>query len=214
MADRAEQDLELGLIAAEVGPVERFREVEAFQIAFLRARGLLPHHRYLDLGCGVLRGGLPVIEYLEDGNYVGIDIDSRLVDIGRRRVEEAGLDSRRPRLLSAPSFSAYDLDVSFDFVLAYSVLIHLTDEILDECLAFLAKRLAPSGVAFASVNLEPWRPGVSEGRWKQFPVVWRELGFYRERGRAHDLQITQLELTPLERDHWRRHECLQITRAR
>ena len=79
----------------------------------------------------------------------------------------------------------------FDYIWAFSVLIHLEDEILLSTLTFVDRHLASSGQFLANVNLgqrqdDEWHHG--------FPVVWRSLEFYerlasRAGMTAHDLGI-------------------------
>jgi hypothetical protein len=57
-----------------VGAPHLWRMQRAFQIDFLQRMGLDRQHHLLDLGCGTLRGGLPLIAYLSAGNYTGIDV--------------------------------------------------------------------------------------------------------------------------------------------
>ncbi|HTR18374.1 MAG TPA: hypothetical protein VMH91_00090, partial [Candidatus Paceibacterota bacterium] len=45
-----------------------------FQLERLIAHGIKPQHTLLDIGCGYLRGGQYIIDYLEEGNYTGTDI--------------------------------------------------------------------------------------------------------------------------------------------
>ena len=46
------------------------------------SRGLQPHHRVLDLGCGVGRFAVALAGYLDErGSYVGIDIHKRSIRI-------------------------------------------------------------------------------------------------------------------------------------
>lgn len=47
-----------------------WEEMGQMQLDFLVARGLAPHHRLLDLGCGTLRAGRHFIRLLEAGNFV------------------------------------------------------------------------------------------------------------------------------------------------
>ena len=49
-----------------VGRPELWQQKRDFQIAFLREHGLLPAHVLVDLGCGTLRGGIPIIAYLDE----------------------------------------------------------------------------------------------------------------------------------------------------
>ena len=57
----------------------RWDEIGRLQFDFLRARGLKPAHRPLDIGCGCLRGGIHAIKYLDAGNYYGLDINCWLI---------------------------------------------------------------------------------------------------------------------------------------
>lgn len=50
--------------------------------AGLASLGVRPEDVVVDYGCGTLRIGLNFIDYLEPGNYVGLDIDQRILDIG------------------------------------------------------------------------------------------------------------------------------------
>src|SRR6516164_2727494 len=57
-------------------------EIGQLQLDFLVARGLMPHHRLLDVGCGSLRAGVKVVRYLDPGHYAGIDLHESLLDAG------------------------------------------------------------------------------------------------------------------------------------
>jgi len=45
-----------------VGPARLWKMKRDFQIGFLKNFGLKPDNVLLDLGCGTLRGGIPIIE--------------------------------------------------------------------------------------------------------------------------------------------------------
>ncbi len=57
-------------------------EIGDFQIGFLKARGLSPGHRLVDIGCGSLRGGVRFVSYLDRGGYYGLDINASLIEAG------------------------------------------------------------------------------------------------------------------------------------
>ena len=48
-------------------------EIGKLQIDFLKSEGLLSRHTLVDIACGSLRAGKLFINYLESGNYLGID---------------------------------------------------------------------------------------------------------------------------------------------
>ena len=47
--------------------------------------GLQPKHRFFDIGCGSLRGGVHFIRYLDKNNYFGTDISSELIKVGIKK---------------------------------------------------------------------------------------------------------------------------------
>ncbi len=124
------------------------------QLEYLRSNGLQPGHRLLDVGCGSLRGGLHFIEYLEPGNYVGVDRSKRLVDAGRGELRDTGLDSRRPTLVVNEEFDFRGLG-SFDFAIAQSVFSHLTFNRIVRCTSNAAEVLRPGGQFFATFFPHP-----------------------------------------------------------
>src|ERR1700678_2630550 len=56
-------------------------EHRRFQIEFLRQQGLKPSQTLLEIGCGPLTGGIPIIRYLQPNNYVGVDIRSSVLNL-------------------------------------------------------------------------------------------------------------------------------------
>lgn len=170
---------------ALVGPPELWQMKRQFQIAFLLRTGLEPHHYVLDLGCGTLRGGIPIIDHLDPGHYFGVDVRADVLEHGRRELAEAGLTAKEPTLVHAPDLAGVDLGQAFDVVWAFSVLIHLTDEILDDALAFAARHLAAGGSLYANVNVGEGY----DGSWEGFPVVGRSWEFYTECAARHGLNV-------------------------
>jgi SAM-dependent methyltransferase len=176
---------------ALVGNPRLWRMKRAFQIEFLRRMGLEREHQLLDLGCGTLRGGLPLIEYLAPGHYTGVDVRADVLEEARAELREAGLERQEPRLVHASDLGALELDDGpvFDWIWAFSVLIHLDDEALAAALRFAARHLAPGGSFCANVRTE----GADEGeRWQGFPVVTRPLDFYRAAAARAGLSVRDL----------------------
>ncbi|WP_353866846.1 class I SAM-dependent methyltransferase [Svornostia abyssi] len=172
---------------AQVGPPQAWKAKRDFQIAFLKQRGLLPEHRLLDFGCGTLRGGIPLIAYLEPGNYVGLDAREEVLPEAREELRAAGMEERRPLLLVSehPDEAPFPAGMRFDRIWAFSVLIHLSDDILERALRMIAERLTPDGEFYANVNIGQ-RPELT---WERFPVVTRPLSFYRGAAARHGLSV-------------------------
>ena len=173
---------------ALAGPPHLWRMQRAFQLDFLQRMGLAPDHRLLDLGCGTLRGGLPLIGFLASGHYTGIDVRADVVEEARRELSEAGLRQRHPRIEHIERLAGLELGAAFDYVWAFSVFVHLEDAELDAALAFAARHLAREGVVYANVNLGDGQLGT----WAGFPVVARPMEWYEDRAREVGLEVRSL----------------------
>ena len=125
-------------------------EIGALQFEFMKARGLAPHDRLLDVGCGALRGGVRFVHYLDAGNYYGLDVNASLIEAGRRELAEAGLADRRPHLLVSDSFEVSLFDTSFPYALAVSLFSHLDRSLIVACLRNVGPALAAGGRFYAS----------------------------------------------------------------
>jgi glycosyltransferase involved in cell wall biosynthesis len=126
--------------------------------------------------------------YLERGHYYGIDVRPDVIEEARQELREAGLEHKAPVILQTPDLSRLRLDRTFDFMWAFSVLIHMTDEVLQKCLRFVGDHLDRQGRFYANVHVGD-RP---DGAWQGFPVVWRTRAFYEDAARAHGLEVTDL----------------------
>lgn len=160
-----------------------------FQIAFLKSVGLRPDHHLLDIGCGTLRGGLPIIEFLEPGHYFGFEVREEVLQEGRAELEEAGLVHKRPLLVGGASIADLELPARPDVMWAFAVLIHMSDDKLRETLRFVSRNLAPGGVFYANVNQDEWG---SDGQWQGFPVVARSRDFYQAAAQEAGLVVEDI----------------------
>jgi len=173
---------------ALVGPAELWKMKRDFQIEFLKNSDLKPHHYLLDIGCGTLRGGIPLIDYLQAGHYFGIESREEVLDEGRRELLEADLEDKSPTLILSPDISQLNVDQKFDFMWAFSVLIHMSDDILNDALNFVNRHLSNEGVFYANVHAG----GEKEGNWQGFPVVTRTLDFYSGACARNGLTVSDL----------------------
>jgi hypothetical protein len=129
----------------------RWEEMGRLQLDFLVGQGLEPHHRYLDVACGSLRGGVHLIPYLDRGNYLGIEKEALLVEMGLR--EELGPDlaeEKQPEIVISSTFDFGRLSRRPDFALAQSLFTHIPIEAIERCLTALRPVLADDGVLFAT----------------------------------------------------------------
>ena len=127
-----------------------WNEVSLLQYNFLVSRGLMPEHSLLDLGCGALRGGIPLVRYLESGKYRGIDSNASLLKAGQIELKKAGLEKKRPVLIQEDQFRQESLGKGYDFAISISLFTHLPQYLIKQCLNGVSSALSPSGLYFAS----------------------------------------------------------------
>lgn len=119
---------------------------------FLVSQGLLPHHGVLDVGCGSLRGGVRLTQYLDPDNYYGIDASKALMEAGyTNEIEANDLAYRLPRehLYVTDSFQI-PFERKFEYALAVSLFTHLTLDYLEACLNSLAFSMETGGRFYAT----------------------------------------------------------------
>lgn len=159
-----------------VGPAKLWKMKRDFQIQFLTQVGLKPGDYLLDIGCGTLRGGIPLIRYLESGHYYGVEARGHVLEEGKKELRLSNLDDREPILIASDSLSTLSVNQKFDYIWAFSVLIHMTDQILADCLAFVKKHLKSNGHFYTNVDIS----GGQDGCWQGFPLVYRTYEFYQK----------------------------------
>jgi SAM-dependent methyltransferase len=126
------------------------------QLEYLKAQGLSPHHRLVDLGCGPFRAGRFFVDYLEPGHYYGVDANHSLLQAG---YDVELTDAQRERLpvtnLRANDRFDADFGVAFDFAIAQSVFTHVSINHVRLCLARLAPSMRVGGEFYATFFRRP-----------------------------------------------------------
>src|SRR5579859_37612 len=126
------------------------------QLDYLVARGLQPHHDFLDVGCGPLRAGVLFIKYLDAGKYAGIDKRDDVLEVARLvELRRAGVEDKAPALLASETFEFGKFGRTFDYAIAQSVFTHLSLNSITRCLVEMGKVLKPGGRFYATIHLNP-----------------------------------------------------------
>lgn len=176
---------------ALIGSGRLWEEIRNWQIAFLRDRGLTHSDTFLDVGCGTLRGGIPIIEMLDRGNYTGIEVRAHILDEAKAELATHPTAlAKEPRLVLSNGFPTLDALGPFDWAWGYSVLIHMTDSIVEECVQYLGRELSQTGVFCANVRMGQRIP--DQRTRAGYPVVTRPLGFYSDLAEAAGLTAVDL----------------------
>ncbi|MEV5412629.1 class I SAM-dependent methyltransferase [Thermopolyspora sp. NPDC052614] len=115
---------------------KRWVALGQMQFDYLVGHGLQPAHRMLEIGCGNLRAGRLFIDYLEPGNYYGIDISPDILISAQDTLTEYDLAAKLPYLTPVRDLRfAFLPDRHFDVVHAHSVFSHSPIEVIEECFA-------------------------------------------------------------------------------
>ncbi len=96
----------------------------AFQLFFLKEMGLSQDCHFLDIGCGPIRAGVYLIDYLNESHYYGIDYNQDFIQAAHQIVEDKNLLPKKPKLKVVDNFSFQELEAKFDYAIAFSVLNH------------------------------------------------------------------------------------------
>ena len=120
-------------------------QIGSLQFDFMKNQGLMPHHNFLDVGCGCMRGGVHYVSYLEKANYFGLDINSSLIEAGKIELAKADLQEKSATLLVNDKFMFSLFGVKFEYAVALSVFTHLPMNHIIRCLSEMKKVLKENG---------------------------------------------------------------------
>ncbi len=116
------------------------------QFNYCLERGLKPDDYVLDLGCGALRTGIWLISYLNQGFYFGIDEHLPSLRAGAEyELLLHDLVAKKPRLLCDANFTIDHFDQTFDWILSFSVFIHLSSDQAYRAIDKISKALSSGG---------------------------------------------------------------------
>jgi len=126
------------------------------QLDFMVGHGLQPQHKFLEVGCGALRGGIHFIRYLNDHQYYGLDKEPALIDAGVSvELPKAGLCDVKANFGVAPDvdLSFVPPDVSFDFAWSMAVFIHIGQDMVEKAITRVLERMRSGGLFFATFHV-------------------------------------------------------------
>ena len=120
-----DKDVENGVYKEYMGGgADKWELRGSFQLFFLKEMGLRPGSRLLDIGCGPIRAGVHFIEYLDAGNYFGVDYNKDFITTAHKIVEEKDLVRKNPVFEVIENFDFKHIAPIFDYAVVFSVLNH------------------------------------------------------------------------------------------
>lgn len=123
------------------------------ELAVLMWNGCRQDHTVLEVGCGALIAGYPVIQYLHAGNYCGIDPNRWLIEDSLKipQVKKVVSD-KRARFDYNADFDGSMFDIKFDFVLSHSILSHAAHWQWRPFLQNIDRCVKPGSIILASLH--------------------------------------------------------------
>lgn len=117
-----------------------WEEIGQLQFDFMVAQGLQPEHTLLDIACGSLRGGVHFINYLNPGNYLGLDKEQALINRGiEQELGKGKLAEKQPQFVINDHFEFDRFSKVPDYAIAQSLFTHLVESDIKLCLKNLKK---------------------------------------------------------------------------
>jgi SAM-dependent methyltransferase len=117
------------------------------QFDYLLGHGLRPSDWMVEIGCGNLRAGRLFIDYLDTGNYYGLDISPDILLAAQSTVAEFGLQAKLPHLVLETDLTFNFLPSSqFSVVHAHSVFSHSPIHVISKCLAHVGRVMTPGAI--------------------------------------------------------------------
>lgn len=132
------------------------------QLQLLKDEGLKPEHHLLEVGCGSLNAGIPLIEYLDVNRYAGIEPKWELIEATKHLVNE----NKNPIFVSNQHFDVSKIDRCYDYIIGHSVFSHAPEWQLIQCLHNLLSVIKSSTKIYFSLHF-----GSSSG-----DVFWKDKG--------------------------------------
>jgi SAM-dependent methyltransferase len=151
-AERAERKMRRGKPHRTLGANMRNRDFgisgKTFFEKLVEFSGLKPGDACVDYGCGTLRIGIHLIEYLDPGRYWGFDVSDFLLDQGRELIGERLIEEKRPNLrIISPAAIEEAAAAKPKLLFSNRVLNHVQPEELSEYFSNLLKMIGSSGQA-------------------------------------------------------------------
>src|SRR5262249_13120699 len=109
--------------------------------------------RVLELGCGVGGNLIPMSVQYPDSEFIGIDLSSRSIEVGRGAA--ASLALKNITLHHASIMDVTEDYGQFDYIIAHGVYSWVPADVREKILSIFHNNLAPQGVAYVSYNAHP-----------------------------------------------------------
>jgi hypothetical protein len=147
--------------------------------------GLKPDHLCIEYGCGSLWAAEPIIRYLDQGRFYGIDLTDQFYEVGRARLADLVAEKQVRLGVIAPPTLSEIAALQPDFLYSRKVLPHVPDDALPRYLANICCVMAPKTIAVLDNTPVRQDDGTITGRRHTVETMRTHLpaGFTMEQGR-------------------------------
>ena len=139
--------------------------------------GLKPSDVCVDYGCGTLRIGQHIIDYLEPRGYRGLDISQYLLDEGRKLIGEELWNEKQPQLqVISPDSVAEVAAAKPTMMFSFAVLLHVHPDELGEYVGNVMDVIGTQGQYITDANLMDGETVQYSGRsWAHSQELFEKL---------------------------------------
>jgi len=124
------------------------------QLELLLREGLQKEHYVLEIGCGALVAGIPIMSMVEIGHYVGIEPNKWLIDASLQVPQNYNIAlQQQPLFLYNEFFDAESTGISFDYIISHSIISHAAHWQLPLFLEMCSRVLKKDGKVIFSLRL-------------------------------------------------------------
>lgn len=139
----------------------RYAQNGVMQLELLLREGLQKQDYVVEIGCGALVAGIPIMSFVEHGHYAGIEPNKWLIDATLQIPENSKIvEDACPQFLYNQDFDASSLGIQFDYIISHSIMSHAAYWQLPLFLKNCAQILKSGGKVVFSLRLtEPNKYG-------------------------------------------------------
>jgi hypothetical protein len=167
-AESVMRTLSSGKPHASLGPKLKSGSRDAAKNKFdwLVSQGVQPKDIVVDYGCGTLRIGVLLIEYLDANCYIGMDIDERILDLGRASLATTLREAKRPTLEIISSESLQHIAARRPkWVFSKGVLHHVPPKQLHEYFNNVSRLIHVGATGFVATRTASTSKQLSSTTW-------------------------------------------------
>ena len=134
--------------------------------------GLRETHKVLEIGSGPLRAGRFFVMFLEEGNYYGVEPNTRATALGlRHEVGDELVAQRKPTIVERSDYGVHELGVTFDYAVSYSVLTHCPPADVTRTFTNLSKCFHENSIFLGTASFAAGEEVIiDEENWTDLPI--------------------------------------------